>query len=145
MLNAVYTLWNQSLASIQAVEGVVWAIDLEPLPPSFYARNYRSNALGLAGRQGTLVITQLAATWGDGADDAKVLSEARALMAAIETKARELNAFDPFVYANYAGPWQDPLASYGDISVRKLREVRSKVDPQGVFTYDVPGGFKLPP
>ncbi|KAL7919381.1 hypothetical protein ACQKWADRAFT_206613 [Trichoderma austrokoningii] len=48
-----------------------------------------------------------------------------------------------FEYPNYAGPHQQPLASYGANSLDFLREVRNKYDPTGVFQSKVPGGFKL--
>lgn len=49
----------------------------------------------------------------------------------------------PFQYLNYAAPFQDPLANYGDMSHHMLREVSKKYDPDQVFQRLVPGGFKL--
>ncbi|KAI0547066.1 putative oxidoreductase [Xylaria curta] len=144
ILIAVYLLWSQSLNSIKGIEGVVWGMTFDPLPSSSYAPKSQHNSLGLSDRKGTLIIAQLAVTWDLSADDVTVMYAARRLMGAIEKRARELNVFDPFVYANYAAQWQDTLASYGSISVQKLRDIRREVDPQGVFTYNVPGGFKIP-
>ena len=36
-----------------------------------------------------------------------------------------------------------PLESYGKANVQLLRNVSAKYDPQGVFQYMVPGGFKI--
>ncbi|KAI0904665.1 putative oxidoreductase [Ustulina deusta] len=144
ILSAVYTLWNQSLDSIKGIEGVLWGMTFNPLPASSYASKSRYNSLGLSDRRGTLIITQLPVTWDLSADDVTVMHVARGLMGAIERRARELDVFDPFVYANYAAQWQDPLASYGDTSVQNLRDIRGEVDPHGVFTYNVPGSFKPP-
>ena len=50
---------------------------------------------------------------------------------------------DPFQYLNYAAPFQDPFASYGEKNLQLLREVSKKYDPDQVFQKLVPGGFKL--
>ncbi|RYP42552.1 hypothetical protein DL768_010324 [Monosporascus sp. mg162] len=144
MIRALYRIWNNSLDTVQGIEGLVWGVNLEPLPPAIYARAAETNALGLSDRKGTLIVVLLAVTWSNAADDEIVVEAARGLMAGIEKEARRLNAYDPFVYLNYAGQWQDPIASYGRDSLRRLQEASQEVDPQGVFMFNVPGGFKIP-
>ncbi|KAK0634240.1 putative oxidoreductase [Bombardia bombarda] len=147
MLNATYINYNRSLAAVEQVADMVWSISLDPLPPAIYARpQSQANALGLAGRStgATLVVAQLSASWTDASDDDAVEQAARDLFEAIERDARALDAYDPFRYLNYAAPWQDPIASYGPESVQRLREIRRRVDPRGVFPRQVPGGFKIP-
>lgn len=148
ILNATYQLWNASLAAIQDVPGISWAVSLEPLPPAIYARAAAagdSNAFGsLSEAKGSLVVNLLSASWTDEADDAKVENAARELFSRIEDEARKLGVYEPFVYLNYAAPWQDPIASYGSESAESLKEVSKRVDPEGVFSFNVPGGFKIP-
>lgn len=48
-----------------------------------------------------------------------------------------------FRYLNYSDISDDPLATYGDDNVKKMREVANKYDPTGVFQTRVPGGFKI--
>ncbi|KAI0122006.1 putative oxidoreductase [Daldinia grandis] len=144
MLNAVYLNWNQSIETIKSVHGIVWAISLEPLPPAIYARSATSNIFGLSDRSDALVITLLTVFWRNEADGSKVEMAARELFKKMEDDAKRLGAYDPFIYPNYAAPWQDPIASYGDESLRKLQRVRMDVDPKGVFSRQVPGGFKIP-
>ncbi|KAI1805632.1 putative oxidoreductase [Daldinia bambusicola] len=144
MLNALYLNWDKSIEAIKSVRGVVWAISLEPLPPAIYARSPTSNVFGLADRADALVITLLTVFWRNEADDAKVERAARELFKNIEDDAKRIGAYDPFIYPNYAAPWQDPVSSYGEESLRKLKRVRRNVDPKGVFTRQVPGGFKIP-
>ena len=52
-------------------------------------------------------------------------------------------AVAPFKYMNYAAPFQDPLASYGEMGLQWLRQVSKKYDPDQVFQDLVPGGFGL--
>ncbi|RYP07013.1 hypothetical protein DL765_009282 [Monosporascus sp. GIB2] len=82
--------------------------------------------------------------WANQADDERVYAASAALVAVIEEAARTLGAYDPFLYLNYAAKWQDPIAAYGNASVQQLRELRTRVDPEGAFTHLVPGGFKIP-
>ncbi|KAH6605697.1 oxidoreductase [Trichoderma cornu-damae] len=144
VLKTAFSRWKQSLSVIEDVANIIWSISLEPLPPIYYKRAATANSLGLADRSKPLVITLLTAMWTDEADDPKVEKEARKIFAEIEAKAKELGEYDPFVYVNYAAPWQDPITSYGKESVERLKKVRERVDPKGVFTHRVTGAFKLP-
>ncbi|KAJ5609823.1 hypothetical protein N7528_009089 [Penicillium herquei] len=143
MLNAVYQRWNTSLDSIRDVPEIVWAVSLEPLPAALYKKATK-NSMGLEEANKSLMITLLSATWDDPADDVKVEMAAKGLFAAIEEDAHRLEAYHPFVYLNYAAPWQDPIASYGTESVERMRRVSREVDPQGAFFRMMPGGFKIP-
>ena len=145
MLHSLYNLWNSSLVNVQRIEGIVWSINLEPLPSAIYARAAKTNSLGLSDRKGTLIVTLLSATWSRADDDLIVEDEARRLLEKTRNEARRLGAYDPFVYLNYAGHWQDPISSYGEESLQNIRRVRDTVDPEGLFTYREPGGFKIPP
>ncbi|RYP58942.1 hypothetical protein DL769_008747 [Monosporascus sp. CRB-8-3] len=144
VLKAAFNHWNASVPAITSVSNIVWALVLEPLPPAIYARSARYNALGLADRTEPLVVVLLSTTWSDARDDQHVAEAANALMDAVNQEARQLGAFDPYVYLDYAGQHQDPIASYGAESVNRLRQVRQRVDPKEVFTFQVPGGYKIP-
>lgn len=61
----------------------------------------------------------------------------------IEAYAKELDADVPFRYLNYCDGSQDPLRSYGEENVRKMKAAATKYDPTGVFQTRVPGGFKI--
>lgn len=62
----------------------------------------------------------------------------------IKKEAQAVGAHDPFIYLNYAGPDQHPIATYGAVNVERLRATRSRVDPSGLFTNQVSGGHKVP-
>lgn len=46
---------------------------------------------------------------------------------------------------NYAWDEMDPIATYGEENIEKIRKVQEKYDPDGVWTKLVKGGFKVPP
>lgn len=143
-MNAIFSAWNDSVAGIENVTGIVFTAVLEPLPPQLYSRHASGNALGLGSRNGTaLSILLISATWSDAQDDEKVADAAQALTAMLSTELASLGALDPFLYLNYAAPWQQPLQSYGRASLGRLREIGRKYDPHAVFTRQCAGGFKL--
>ncbi|KAI1308545.1 hypothetical protein F5Y03DRAFT_393392 [Xylaria venustula] len=144
-INATVRAWNASIDSVRDIPGIMWAIGMDPLPPQLYARHARANALGLDGREGrALIIINFTAMWSNATDDDAVDKATRALITDIEHDVSELDALDPFVYVNYAAPWQLPMESYGEASIARLRRVRRTYDPKQVFTHLVPGGFKIP-
>lgn len=65
------------------------------------------------------------------------------LVRLIEGLTKEEGVFHPYKYLNFAASFQDPLASYGGIELRRMKKVARKYDPTGVFQTQVPGGFKL--
>lgn len=144
MLRSIYDCFNKTVDTVKGIPGMVWSIVLEPLPPTIYKKApERSSSLDLSDRTKPLVIVLLSATWEEQTDDDLIDKQAQTLIANIDREAHRLNAHDPFIYLNYAAPWQDPIATYGDKSIERLCEVRDKVDPSGVFTHNVPGGFKV--
>lgn len=144
-INATVMAWNASIGSIRAIPGIVWSLGMDPLPPQLYARHASDNALGLANREGkALIILNLDSTWSHAADDDVVDKAAKSLIVTIKQAVSELDALDPFVYINYAAPWQRPFEGYGAASLDRLRRVQRRYDPDRVFTDLVPGGFKVP-
>ena len=143
MLNATFQNWNASIEGIKDIPGIIWTISLEPLPPAIYKKGASANSMGLGDRTESLVVTLLTVTHTEAADDERVEKAARALLDAIAADAQKLNGLDPFIYLNYAGGWQDPIAGYGQASIDRLKQASRDYDPRGIFRRHVPGGFKL--
>ncbi len=87
----------------------------------------------------------VSALWIDSASNDAMNTAAQGLMTSINQVAKGMDLLHMFQYANYAGPSQDPMWSYGSQNLQRLREVSRKYDPQSVFQRQVPGGFKLVP
>jgi hypothetical protein len=144
-INATVRAWNASVPSVQDIPGIVWAVNMDVLPPALYARHAEANALGLTNRKDRpLIVVELTMTWSAADDDETVEMAAKALIATIQQDVGKLGALDPFMYINYAAPWQNPIAGYGEANVDRLLKVQREYDPQRVFTDLIPGGFKLP-
>lgn len=62
----------------------------------------------------------------------------------LEAYAASLGGAVEFKYGNYCdGLTQDPLATYGETNIQRMREAAKKYDPTGVFQTRVPGGYKI--
>uniref|UniRef100_A0A093X899 Bifunctional solanapyrone synthase n=1 Tax=Talaromyces marneffei PM1 TaxID=1077442 RepID=A0A093X899_TALMA len=144
MLLATFNAYNNSVASIQNLKGVTWTVIIEPLPPQIYARGATKNALGLADNTQSLAVCLVSVSWVDPSQNNQIYDLSRGLLDTIEKEAKRLGAFDPYIYLNYAAPWQDVIASYGRESVSRLQKLQAEVDPHKIFQRLVPGGFKIP-
>ncbi|KAI1299546.1 putative oxidoreductase [Xylaria venustula] len=137
MLKEAYEAFNKSLAHVKNITQVSWVLNLEPLPPQIY------EAQGRGGR--SLVVCLISAGWSDAAQNQQVYDAARALIDDIAARAKTLGAYDPYIYPNYASPWQDVISSYGAESFAQLRRVRDTYDPKHVFTKQVADEGELIP
>lgn len=155
MIRNVHEAFVTSVERVRQVSGLRWIVSIEPFAPSLYDNSpdngARQNALGLdaasrhhGGRHETLATLVVFPAWTEAGDDDTVYAAARGLVADVEARARGHGVYDPFLFMNYAAPWQDVIASYGEESVAKLRALRERVDPGEVFTKQVKGGFKIP-
>lgn len=143
MIRATFDAYNASLPSVQDIAGIRWNVNMEAVPPQLYARHATENALGLEDSKQALVVCLLSPAWTNAADDERVYAAGRALMDDINRRATALGVHHPYIYMNYAAPWQNVISSYGQASVSQLQSLRARVDPKGVFTKLVPGGFKV--
>ncbi|KAL2843826.1 hypothetical protein BJX68DRAFT_277965 [Aspergillus pseudodeflectus] len=82
--------------------------------------------------------------WLDAGYADMITVEARTLIRDIEDLVADARLAHPFLYANWAAWWQDPIRGYGKESVRHLQRMSGKYDPDRVFQEKVPGRFKLP-
>lgn len=143
-LNTIVQAWNDSVAAIQDVPGIVWSVVMDPLPAQLYARNVGGNALGFEDRQEKpLAILLISSTWSEDKGDTKVETAAKALTTTISEDLEKLGVLDPFIYLNYAARSQDPISGYGNSNVERLKRIQREYDPAEVFTKQVTGGFKL--
>ncbi|KAL2824310.1 hypothetical protein BDW59DRAFT_180373 [Aspergillus cavernicola] len=100
------------------------------------------NPLGLqaANHQWFLVM----ADYANISDEERVRESVRKIVDAVEEAAKaEEGVYLPFKYSNYASRDQDPLASYGEDNLRKLKEIAARYDPEGVFQILQNGGWLL--
>ncbi|KAI1159204.1 hypothetical protein F5B18DRAFT_655871 [Nemania serpens] len=105
MIKEAYAAFSKSLPQIDPEQ---------PLPPQIYEEQGRSgaNARGLTGQGGrSLVVYLISPSWSDAAQIQQVYNAARVLMDDISARVNALGIHDPYIYLNYAAPWQEVLSS----------------------------------
>ncbi|MCJ1475409.1 hypothetical protein MMC13_004071 [Lambiella insularis] len=140
----LYTLAQRAFAPLQNISAFQASFVLQPISRAITAHSRLSggNSLGLDASR-DLVWLDLTLQYAHAADDAAVLRATRTLLEQGVAYAQSQGLGSRFVYLNYALQSQDPIAGYGAESVRHLREMSRRYDPEGVFQRLVPGGFKL--
>ncbi|KAL1964865.1 hypothetical protein VTN77DRAFT_6367 [Rasamsonia byssochlamydoides] len=158
LIEEVYHIWRQSVDTVSLIEGLNWALVFQPIPPAFLQAgeqqqqkqqgsnskpNTSSNCLGLRSSDGPHVLLLLSYNWQKKDDDEIVTAAAQKFINDVDAASQRAGLFSPFRYLNYAAAWQDPIAGYGEESVRHLEDVSRRYDPMGVFQRLCPGGFKV--
>ena len=83
--------------------------------------------------------------WEDAQYDDVVNEAAENWFHAVKKVTQDMGMGHRYEFANYAGPFQDIMASYGPENHQFLKEVSHKYDPRGLFQKAVKGGYKLSP
>ncbi|KAF1973688.1 FAD-binding domain-containing protein [Bimuria novae-zelandiae CBS 107.79] len=82
-------------------------------------------------------------TWSSANDDAKVRAAADVITAKINGLLRAKVFSAKYLYMNDAGKGQPIFQSYPAANLRRLKAIRTKYDPLGVYTKLMPGGWKV--
>ncbi|EEB94796.1 hypothetical protein MPER_06334 [Moniliophthora perniciosa FA553] len=90
-----------------------------------------------------LIVFGVGAYWDDASLDEPLDQWSRDLLAwgAEESQRRGLGA--PWLYLNYALPWQPVYESFGAANHQKMKDLKAQYDPENVFGRLWPGGYKL--
>ncbi|KAI9821262.1 MAG: hypothetical protein M1827_003998 [Pycnora praestabilis] len=142
------TINNISLSCLETVKnatGLVWSISYEPVPTAItkHANTTGGNSLGLDPSDGNLVLTLLSISWSSPLSTSSINLAAQSWVTQSTAYARDHFQLNPYIYLNYAAPYQDPISGYGLDNKAMLQNVSKRYDPTGVFQTQVPGGFKL--
>ena len=100
------------------------------------------NALGLQSVNQTWFVIDSGWQFSDGDETAH--NATRAVKDRIEQAAQSDGNYIPYIFMNDASFDQDVIGHYGAESLRRLRAVQGRYDPELVFQELVSGGFKLP-
>ena len=145
MMKAIWRIGNETAQPLRGISNLKWSLSFQPEPTVITSKAAANggNSLGLSVSDGNVFNVLLTASWEDASDDAAVNKQTQLLFSKAAAKAEELGVSNPYLYLNYAAPWQDPILGYGPAAVSSLQAASRKYDPTGVFQKNVPGGFKL--
>lgn len=112
-----------------------------------YAENSKArggNMLGLEHMQTAEAILLLVMVQVDSWEVSQAISpRVKARIDQLQAYAESVDGAVEFLYGNYSFNTQEPLQTYGDENIRKMRAVSTKYDPDGVWQSRLPGGFKV--
>jgi hypothetical protein len=100
------------------------------------------NVYGLTGAKGPLISFLLIFSTSHEQYDAEVIATQQRILEKVKEEAEKRGLYHPFLFANYAGQWQDVVGSYGASNVEYLSEVSKRYDPEQVFQRLHSGSFK---
>jgi len=103
----------------------------------------RGNTLGLYPDDGPFFHVLFYMSWTNEEDDKSIYKIAQDFMAASIEKAKELGAYNKYMYMPYSSPYQPVISGYGEANLARLNKIAKKYDPLGVFQRLQPGYFKL--
>ncbi|KAI6823919.1 hypothetical protein KC332_g8796 [Hortaea werneckii] len=117
----------------------------QPMPPTFGkdAIAHGGNVLGLDRFDEALILYEPYLSWTYPGQDDMFNRQAKWLRDELAAFAKSIGADNEFICLDYADADQDPLGSYGEENVRKMKAAAKKHDPQEVFQKLQLGGFKL--
>ncbi|KAE9369157.1 FAD-binding domain-containing protein, partial [Stipitochalara longipes BDJ] len=101
------------------------------------------NSLGIFPDDGALVVINFNMRWSNASDNMELRRLFKLLIERSKHAAKEHGAYHRFIFQNHAFEEEDVFGSYGLENLRRLRQIRQKVDPEGVFQILQPGYFKL--
>ena len=139
------TIFSSSLNDIANVPGLILSLSFQPVPQTIISKASQNggNSLGLDASDGDLVNALLTIQWGLAEDDDRVNRAAKSFIEQGMAASKAAGTLNPYLYLNYAGDFQKPIAGYGAQVVQNLKAVSDKYDPGKLFQNQVPGGFKL--
>ncbi|KAH7232386.1 uncharacterized protein BKA55DRAFT_667361 [Fusarium redolens] len=143
LLREIFDIWAEVTEPHAAV--ITATLDINVITSQMRNRSSRTikNTYGLGGATNQLIIVMFSLSWDDDAQDTISHRLVQDLGNAIENLANQAGKLKRFRYMNYAHVEQDVISSFGDSNKQLLKDVARTYDPNGVFQWLQPGGFKL--
>ncbi|OAL04330.1 FAD-binding domain-containing protein [Phaeosphaeriaceae sp. SRC1lsM3a] len=141
LINTFYSL----LPNVQNLAGAFPTISIQAITDGQLAGMQKNggNALGLNRSKGPFFVMNMSSRWSNAADDAAILKFFSTIIKTVKAEAKSKGLDNEYIYMNYASQFEDPISSYGQQNVERLRRISKKYDPQQVFQKLHPGHFKL--
>ncbi|EON97117.1 putative fad binding domain-containing protein [Phaeoacremonium minimum UCRPA7] len=117
-----------------------------PISESFISTNRNGTAgdpMGIDATKAPYIWVEEAIMHANPADTPKVDQFLIDVNAIIDEKLTSLNVASPYLYLNDADKNQPVFQGYAPENVARLKEIRSKYDPQSIYTDQMPGGWKV--
>lgn len=81
--------------------------------------------------------------WSNPSDSTRLRQMFSRFIERSKTAAKRRGVHHRFLFQNHAFEEEDVFTGYGETNLQRLRSIRQRVDPQGIFQTLQPGYFKL--
>jgi hypothetical protein len=145
LMDELHKIWLSTLELLKSADGLTFSLGYFPLTKALLENSKLAggNAKDIDPADGPLFITLINPTWNSADDDERIHNAVEDLLAKFKQMASEKGLLHRYIFTNYAYQNEDIFAGYGEESLKRLKEVSKKYDPEGIFQKAVPGGFKL--
>lgn len=117
-----------------------------PISDSFIANNRGGNEsadpMGIDASLGPWIWMEEAFQYTDAADTEYMDTVITSIRAAIDAVLPE-DVISPYLYLNDADKGQPVFEGYAPENLQRLKDIRAKYDPAGIYTTQMPGGWKV--
>ncbi|KAL2683385.1 hypothetical protein Neosp_007855 [[Neocosmospora] mangrovei] len=138
----VYNAWNETVKSLPAGAVLHYTIQLVGKACIQVGKAKGGNLMGL--RETPQCWWVFTCEWPKGeCDDAAAQKAVDSIVHKVQSTAREKGLLLDFLLPNFAGASQKVLSSYSGGSVKLMKDVAAKYDPQSLFQNLQHGGFLL--
>lgn len=129
------------------VANVLTTLAMMPVSESYITANRgpspRGDPMGIDAGKAPYVWVEESIMWQDAADKPVIDAFLDEVNAAIDEALAPLGVASPYLYLNDADQDQPVFEGYAPENVARLKRIRFKYDPRGVYTYQMAGGFKV--
>lgn len=129
------------------VANLLTTLAVMPISESYVTANRgespRGDPMGIDARKAPYIWVEESIMWSDSADKPTIDSFLEEVNAALEEALAPLDVASPYLYLNDADVDQPVFEGYSPENVERLKIIRFKYDPWGVYTHQMPGGFKV--
>ncbi|KAF4784735.1 putative fad binding domain-containing protein [Colletotrichum scovillei] len=139
-LYEIYLAWKESVSKLSDVEGLYPTFVMNIMPKSAQSvakHNGIGNIWGLDDKE-SFIVWQTSTGWARPEDD--IQAKFRDYHHSVN---HQMGLASDFIYMGDASETQNPWLGMPFKNVEKLRQIRAKYDPEGVFTILNWGGYKL--
>lgn len=147
---ALYAIFEEEVVKLKGVESFNAKLTTQLLPRTTTSNNRNGGFLASASSDDNkpLVLANFGWSCKLVSDEQKVQETAIRCLERVEARAKEMHAWHPFKYMNYADEniqEKQVWDGFGEENVLRLKKIQKRVDPTGMFTRGglASGYFKL--